>query len=140
LFRGEVSLVVASNGMARGGAERRTAPSIGMCLLMATALTILDCHAETHIVECERLQHFSCECFVPCLTDDQKAIESGDPDRCSAQLRKEFDTWQVCASGIRASGQRCDENCMSGWGSCAFEVFREAGLMPANVCGGDSGG
>jgi hypothetical protein len=101
---------------------------------LVSTLTMLDCHAATHVMECERLQHYSCDCFGTCQTDDHPAIESADPDTCSARLRHDFAQWQICASGIRPNGQRCDENCMLGWGICAFDVYREAGLAPMNLC------
>ncbi len=101
---------------------------------------LLDCHAETHIDECERLQHYSCDCFGHCQTADLDAITSGNPDTCNAQLRQDFAFWQVCASGIRASGVRCDENCMVGWGACAFEAYRQVGVAPSNMCPPDDGG
>jgi hypothetical protein len=105
----------------------------------AVISSMLDCHAATHVVECERLHHYSCDCFGTCQTDDRPAVDSADPETCSARLRVDFMQWQVCASGIRPGGQRCDENCMLGWGACAFQVYSEAGLAATNPCG-EAGG
>jgi hypothetical protein len=102
-------------------------------------LSSLDCHASTTVVECERLRHYSCDCFGTCQFDDRPAVDSSDAQTCSTRLRQDFMTWQVCASGIRQGGQRCDEACMLAWGACAFDVFREAGLVPTNPCG-ETGG
>ena len=35
--------------------------------------------------------------------------------------------------------QRCDESCSLGWGACAFDVYREAGLVPMNPCAPGAG-
>jgi hypothetical protein len=109
--------------------------TIGCAMFALTgALSSFDCNAASHVVECERLHHYSCECFTLCQTDDRIAFNSDDAATCTARLRQDFMTWQVCASGVRPSGQRCDAVCMQGWGTCAFEVYGEAGLPATNPC------
>jgi hypothetical protein len=101
----------------------------------APLVMMLDCHASSTVVECERLQHWSCDCFGTCQSDDRSAINSADAATCLARLRQDFAQWQICASGLRPNGQRCDEACMLGWGACAFDVYRQAGLDAMNPCG-----
>jgi hypothetical protein len=101
---------------------------------------MFNCHAEAHVVECERLHHYSCDCFGACQTGDVSAVDSGDPNTCSQRLRDDFAMWQICASGIRANGQRCDDACLLAWGACAFDVYREAGLVPMSPCEAETGG
>ncbi len=112
---------------------------MGGAATFVAVVVFVDCHAELHVGECERLQHYSCDCFGGCQNGDLDAIRAGDPDRCNAQLREDFQFWQVCASGIRATGERCDANCMVGWGACAFEAYQEVGMAPSNMCPSDGG-
>ena len=109
-------------------------------IVAIVSVTMMDCHAETEVVECERLRHYSCDCFGTCQTDDRPVINSSDANACIERLRADFNQWQVCATGLRANGQRCDENCSLGWGTCAFDVYREAGLVPMNLCAPEAGG
>jgi hypothetical protein len=102
--------------------------------LLLVLIASLACDASTRVEECERLQRLSCECFPLCEAGDRSAISSADPSACTQRLKEDFSMWQVCASGLRQGGVRCDESCTHGWGSCAFEIYRQAGLTPANVC------
>jgi hypothetical protein len=103
-------------------------------LLLVSALASTACNASVHVEECERLHRLACDCFPLCQKDDQAAVESSDPAVCEKKLREDFDTWQVCASGLRQGGMRCDQSCTYGWGTCAFDIYRQAGLAPANAC------
>jgi hypothetical protein len=113
---------------------------VGSSVLLGLGLTLPNCNAETQVEACERLRHYSCECFGVCQTGDRSAVDSGEGDTCDARLRQDFEAWQVCASGIRASGQRCDETCLLAWGACAFDAYRQAGLAPTNMCVAGDGG
>ena len=92
------------------------------------------CDATKSVEQCDRLEQYSCHCFGACQAVDVAAINSMNGQTCDDQLRRDFETWQVCASGLRGNGRRCDEACYQGWGPCAFEAYRAAGLGPANVC------
>jgi hypothetical protein len=112
---------------------------VAVALVAAAA----DCNVDRTVDACERLRHYSCDCFSICQTGDKDAIDSNDGARCDAQLRADFDTWSVCASGVRENGQRCDASCDEAWGACAFDAFERAGLAPHDACGegaSDGGG
>jgi hypothetical protein len=94
----------------------------------------VSCNATRSSEQCGRLQQYSCHCFGACQAVDVAAIDSMDAQRCDEQLRSDFEIWKVCASGLRANGQRCDTACNQAWGPCAFDAYRAAGLDPTNVC------
>jgi hypothetical protein len=103
-------------------------------LFLALTLAAAACNASSQVEECERLQSYSCGCFPLCQGDDRAAIESHDPGVCARRLEEDFRNWQACASGLRPSGMRCDQACTYGWGTCAFEVYQQAGLAADDVC------
>lgn len=85
------------------------------------------CDASTSVPECDRLQHFSCDCFPLCQMDYVDIVDSRDAARCDQALRSAFAYWQTCAG-------KCGLNCQYGWGSCAISAYKSLGLDPGQQC------
>ena len=103
--------------------SRRAQASLAVLLATLAA----GCDATIDVPECDRLEAFSCDCFPGCQTDDQPVIDARDPAKCDDQLQRKFEYWQACESA-------CTANCEYGWGTCAFEKYRQLGLEPSSSC------